>query len=117
MLVHHARRIPFAEGAPTQCASPTDHTDQVECPCRMRLARGISGHRGFSNGNRQTTDFGHYVKREQEVEDKGPHSGLSSNRSFPGFVTYLDVIGVKLVEDLKIFFEASADVSPNDGRV
>src|SRR5258708_28015492 len=117
MLEHHARRIPFGDGAPAQSGSPAGHTDQVECPCRMRLARGISGNRGFSNGNRQTTDFGHDVQREQEAEDKGLHSDLSTNRSFPGFVTYLDVIGVKLVEDLKVFFEASANLGTDDGRV
>jgi hypothetical protein len=83
----------------------------------MRLVRGISRNRGLSNRYQQTSDFGHYVKWNQEVVDKGAQSRFSPNRSFPGFAAYLDIISIKFVEDFKILFEAFADVGLDDGRV
>src|SRR6266404_4350576 len=117
MLVHYPRSIPFPECAPTQSARPTEHPDQVECPLRMRLACSVSRHRGLSNGYLQTADFGHYVKRNQEAEEKRAHSCLSANHFFLGFAAYLDIIGVKGVEDPKMLFEAFADVGLDDSRV
>src|SRR6266496_2953111 len=117
MLVHYPRSIPFPECAPTQSARPTGHPDQVECPLRMRLACSVSRHRDLSNGYLQTADFGHYVKRNQEVAEKRAHSCLSANLFFVGFAAYLDIIGVKGVEDPKMLFEAFADVGLDDSRV
>ena len=34
-----------------------------------------------------------------------------------GFVASLDIVGIKLVEDLKIFFETSADLSIQNGSI
>jgi len=70
MLVHDPRSIPSPECAPTQSARPTGRPDQVECPLRMRVACCVSRHRDLSNGYLQTADFGHYVKRNQEVAEK-----------------------------------------------
>src|SRR5258706_16480727 len=67
MLVHYPRSIPFPECAPTHSARLTGHPDQVEGPLRMRLARSVSRHSNLSNRHLQTADFGHYVKRNQEV--------------------------------------------------
>src|SRR6266576_6999560 len=117
MLVHYARSIPSPEDAPAQSAGSTGHPDQLECPRRMRLVCSISRNRGLSNGYQQTTDFGHHVKRNQEVGEKRAHFRLSTNRFFPGFAAYLDIVIVKSVEDFKIFFEAFADVGPDDGRI
>src|SRR6266566_1357722 len=117
MLVHYPRSIPFPNCAPTHSARPTGHPDQVECPLRMRLACSVSRHRDLSNRHLQTADFGHYVKRNQEVAEKRAHSCLSANLFFVGFAAYLDIIGVKGVEDLKMLFEAFADVGPDDSRV
>ena len=116
MLVHYPRSIPFPECAPTHSARPTGHPDQVECPLRMRLAC-VSRHRDLSNRHLQTADFGHYVKRNQEVAEKRAHSCLSANLFFVGFAAYLDIIGVKGVEDPKMLFEAFADVGLDDSRV
>src|SRR5215472_7704540 len=117
MLVHYARPTPFPECAPTQSARPTGHPDQLQCPLRMRLACRVSRDRDLSNGYLQTTDFGHYVKRNQEVEEKCAHSCLSANHFFLGFAAYLDIIGVKGVEDRKVLFEAFADAGLDDSRV
>jgi hypothetical protein len=83
----------------------------------MRLTCGISRNRGLSDGYQKATDFGHYVKRDKEVEEKRAYPRLSTNRFFPGFAACLDVIGVKGIEDLKVLFEAFADVGLDDGRV
>jgi hypothetical protein len=83
----------------------------------MRLVRSISRDRGLSNRYQETTNFGHYVKWDKEVEEKRAYSRLSTNQFFPGFSAYLDVISVKFIEDLKILFEAFTDVRPDDGRV
>src|SRR6266436_6668756 len=117
MLGHYPRSIPFPECAPTHSARPTGHPDQVECPLRMRLACSVSRHRDLSNRHLQTADFGHYVKRNQEVAEKRAHSCLSANLFFVGFAAYLDIIGVKGVEDPKMLFEAFADVGLDDSRV
>src|SRR5260370_20588954 len=117
MLVHYPRSIPFPDCAPTHSARPTGHPDQVECPLRMRLACSVSRHRDLSNGYLQTADFGHYVKRNQEVAEHRAHSYLSANHFFLGFAAYLDIIGVKGVEDPKMLFEAFADVRLDDSRV
>src|SRR6266403_1528896 len=50
--------------------NPAGYTDQFECPSGMRLVRSISRNRCLSNRYHQATDFGHYVKRNQEVGDK-----------------------------------------------
>src|SRR5262244_2238545 len=117
MLVHYLRSIPFPECAPTQRASSARHPDQVECPLRMRLACSVSRHRDLSNGYPQTADFGHYVKRNQEVAEKRAHSRLSTNHFLVGLAAYLDIIRVKGLEDPKILFEAFADVGLDDSRV
>jgi hypothetical protein len=83
----------------------------------MPLVCSISRNRGLSNGYQQTTDFGHYMKWDKEVEEKRAYFRLSTNRLFPGLAACLDVIGVKGVEDLKILFEALADVGLDDGRI
>ena len=70
IFVHGARSIPFPERAPTHGARPTGYTDEFECPRGMCLVSSISRNRGLSNRYQQTTDFGHYVKRNQEVGDK-----------------------------------------------
>jgi hypothetical protein len=57
------------------------------------------------------------MKRDQEVEEKWSHPGLSTNRFFKSFAAYLDIIGIEFLKDLKIFFEASADLGLDDGRV
>src|SRR5258705_12338095 len=117
MLVHHPRSIPSPDCAPTQSARPTGRPDQVECPLRMRLTCCVSRHRDLSNGYLQTADFGHYVKRNQEVAEKRAHSCLSANHFFLGFAAYLDFIGVKGVEDPKMLFQAFADVGLDDSLV
>jgi len=83
----------------------------------MRLFRSISRNRCLSNRYQETADFGHYVKRNQERGYKWPHSRFSPNRFFPDFAAYLDIISIKFVENLKILFEAFADVGLDDGRV
>src|SRR5258706_6307175 len=117
VLVHYPRSIPFPDCAPTQSARPTGHPDQVEGPLRMRLACSVSRHRNLSNRHLQTADFGHYVKRNQEVAEKRAHSCLSANLFFVGFAAYLDIIGVKGVEDPQMLFEAFADLGLDDSRV
>src|SRR5262249_57296953 len=67
MLVHYLRPAPCPKGAPTQGNCLAGRAHQIECPGRIRLARSIRRNRGLSNGYRQSTDFGHYVKRDQEV--------------------------------------------------
>jgi hypothetical protein len=83
----------------------------------MRLACSVSRHRDLSNGYLQTADFGHYVKRNQEIAEKCAHSCLSANYFFMGVAAYLDIIVVKGVEDPKMLFEAFADVGLDDSRV
>src|SRR5499433_3865829 len=117
MLVHYPRSIPFPECAPTQSASRARHRDQLECPLRRRVFCNVSRDRGLSNGYLHTTDFGHYVKRNQKVVEKCAHSRLSANHLLVDFATYLDIIGVKGLEDRKMLFEAFADVGLDDGRV
>src|SRR5258708_20891731 len=92
MLGHYPRSIPFPECAPTQSARPAGHPDQVECPLRMRLAGSVSRHRDLSNEYLQTADFGHYVKRNQEVAEKRAPSSLSPNLFFVGFAAYLHIL-------------------------
>jgi len=75
---------------------------------------GIAACRG---GYQQTADFGHHVKRDNEVEEKRACSRLSTNRFFCGFATYLDIVAVKCVKNLKVLFEALADLGLEDGRV
>src|SRR6266403_2120932 len=70
IFVHDARSIPSPEGAPTHGARPAGYTDQFERPCGMRLVRSISRNRCLSNRYHEATDFGHYVKRNQEVRDQ-----------------------------------------------
>src|SRR5580704_9996682 len=69
VFVHDARTIPFPEGAPTHGGRLARYTDKFERPRGMGLVCSISRHRCLSNGYQQTTDFGHYVKRNQEVGD------------------------------------------------
>jgi hypothetical protein len=83
----------------------------------MRLACNISRNCGLPDGYQKATDFGHYVKRDKEVEEKRAYSRLSTDRFFPGLAACLDVIGVKGVKDRKVLFEAFADLSLDDGRV
>src|SRR5262249_37507310 len=117
MLVHYARSAPFPEGAPAQSAGSAGHPDQFESPLRMRFVCSISGNRGLSEGYQQTADFGHHVKRNQEVGEKCAHSRLSTNRFFCGFATYLDIVVIKCVKNLKVLFEAFVDLGLEDGRV
>src|SRR6266566_9816935 len=79
MLVHYPRSIPFPECAPTQSASPSRHPDQLEGPLRIGVVCNVSRDRGLSNRYLQTADFGHYVKRNQEVVEKCAHARLSAN--------------------------------------
>ncbi len=67
MLIHNARPAPFPESAPAKRTGLTRRPNQIECPRGMRLSGGISWYRGLSNGQRETADFGHYMKRDQEV--------------------------------------------------
>ena len=83
----------------------------------MCLACSISRNRGFSNRYRKTTNFGHYVKRDKEVEEKRAYFRFSAYRGPLGFAADFDIIGVKGVEDLKILFEALGDLGPDDGYV
>src|SRR3981189_3100928 len=85
ILVDDPRPTPFPEDAPAQCATSAGRSDQIKCPGRMRLACSISGDRGLSNGYQQTTDFGHGVQREQEIEEKRAHFRLSANCPSPAF--------------------------------
>jgi hypothetical protein len=56
------------------------------------------------------------MKGNQEAEKKRTHPLLSTNRFLPWF-RCLNIVGIKLVEDLKIFFAASGDLSMDDGCV
>src|ERR1700730_1334772 len=117
MFVHYARPVPFPEGAPAQSAGSARHPDQVECPRGMRLICSVSRNRALSNRYQQATDFGHYVKRDQEAEKKGAHSLLSTDRHFVGFATYLDIVAVECVKNLIVLFEAFTDFGLDDRRV
>ena len=117
MLVHYARPVPFPESAPAHRAGPTRDTDQLERPRRLRLACNISRNRALSNGYQQTIDFGHYMEGHQEVSQECAHSRLSTNRFFPSVAGYLDILVVKDVEDLKVLFEAIADVGLDNGLI
>jgi hypothetical protein len=117
IFVHDARTIPFPEGAPTHGARLAGYTDEFERPRGMSLVCGISRHHCLSNGYQQTPNFGHYVKWNQEGRDQGAHSRFSPNWFFRSFAFYLDIVGVKFVEDLKKLFEALTDVGLDDGRV
>src|SRR5262245_25634117 len=64
MLVHYLRPAPCPKGAPTQGNCFAGPARQIECPGRIGLACRIRRNRGLSNGYRQSTDFGHYVKRD-----------------------------------------------------
>jgi len=57
------------------------------------------------------------MKWNQEGENKLAHARLSANRLFRGFAAPLDIVGIKRLEDLQIFFVASGDVSMDDGCV
>jgi hypothetical protein len=81
------------------------------------LACSIARNRGFSNRYRKTTNFGHYVKRDKEVEEKRAYFRFSTYRCPLGFAADFDIIGVKCVEDLKILFEALGDFGPDDSCV
>ncbi len=83
----------------------------------MCLACNISRNRGFTKRYRKTTNFGHYVKRDKEVEEKRAYFRFSAYRCPLGFAADFDIIGVKCVEDLKILFEAFGDFGPDDGCV
>src|SRR5580658_1315318 len=117
MLQHYTRFVPFPEGAPTRSADSACRPDQLQCPRRMGLAGSISGNRLFSNGYRHATNLGHCVERNQETGKKRAHSRFSANRFFHGFTAPLDVVGIELVENFKIFFVASCDLSLDDGCV
>ena len=64
----------------------------------MRLICGVSVKWAFPNVYGQAADFGHYVKREQEIEEKCTHSRFSPDQLLPIFAAYLDIIGVECVE-------------------
>src|SRR5882672_2259956 len=82
----------------------------------MGLVDSISRNRRFWNGDRHTTDFGHCMKGSQEAQKKRTHP-LLSNRFFHGFAASLNIVGIKLVEDLKIFLVVSGDLGMDDGCV
>jgi len=81
----------------------------------MCLAYSITRNRGFSNRYRKTTNFGHYVKRDKEVEEKRAYFRFSEYRL--RVAADFDIICVKGVEDLKILFEAFGDFGLYDGCV
>ena len=81
----------------------------------MCLACNIFRNRGFSNRYRKTTNFGHYVTQDKEVEEKRAYFRFSTDRLC--FAADFDIIGVKCVEDLKLLFEAFGDFCPDDGCV
>ena len=83
----------------------------------MGFVCSISRNRGLSEGYQQTADFGHHVKRNQEVGEKCAHSRLSTDGFFAGFAAYLDIVGVKYIKDLKVLFEAIADLGLDDGGI
>jgi hypothetical protein len=83
----------------------------------MRLVCSISRNRCLSNRYQETAYFGHDVKRNQERGDKSADSRFSTNRFFPVFAAYLDVISIEIVEDLKIFLAALASFCLDDGLV
>jgi hypothetical protein len=116
-FVHDTRPVPSVESAPGHGAGLTRRPDQFQNPHRMRLTDRISRNRGLSNGYRHPTAFGHYGKGDQEVQEQWAQSFLPTNRLFPSIAGYFDIIGVKFVEDLKIFFETSGDLGLNGGRI
>jgi hypothetical protein len=71
----------------------------------------------LSNLYRQAANFGHYMKRGKDIEKERPNSLLAAYRAGPCLGGHLDIIGVECVENLKIFFPASADISRDDGRI
>jgi len=115
MLQHYPRFVPFPEGAPGHSADFAGDPEQLQCPRRMGLVDNISRNRRFANGYRHTSDLGHCMKRKLEAEKKCAHSRLSANRLLRGFAASLDIVGIVLVEDVQIFFVATADLSMDDG--
>ena len=82
----------------------------------MRLVFSVSGIAVCQMDINKTTDFGHDAKRNQEVGDS--HRAAHFHEwVLPRFRCYIDIIGVKLIEEFKILFEAFADIGMNDGRV
>jgi len=54
---------------------------------------------------------------KQKIEEKCTYRRLSTDTLLPAFAAYLDIIGVECVENLKIFFPASADIGSDDGGI
>src|SRR5579862_1102728 len=59
MLQDYTRLVPFPQDAPGHSADFAGNRDQFQCPRRLGLVVSISRNRPFSNGYRQTTEFGH----------------------------------------------------------
>src|SRR5258708_40161908 len=104
------RFVPVPEGAAAHGVAFACRPDQLQCPRRMGLIDNISRNRRLSNGYRHTTDLGHRMKWNQEAENKLAHARLSANRLFRGIAASLNILDIKLVEDLQIFLVPSADV-------
>ena len=83
----------------------------------MCLICGVSVYWALSNLYRQAADLGHYMNRDQEFEKECPHPLPAKYRATLSAVADLDLIGVKRVKNLKIFFPTAAGIGGKDGRI
>src|SRR5262245_61715930 len=79
----------------------------------MSCGNRISRDGRLAGGYRQTSNFHHHMKWEQEVVDETTHSGFASNRLAHRFAADFDIVGVEGIEDFQTFLHAG-DVSAQD---
>jgi hypothetical protein len=83
----------------------------------MCLICGVSVNRAFSNLYRQAANLGHYMNRDKEFEKECANPLPAKYRASLCAIADLDMLGVKRIKNLKIFFPAAADVGGNDSGI
>jgi hypothetical protein len=83
----------------------------------MCLVCGVSVNWALSNVYRQAANLGHYMKWGQEFEKECANPFPAKYRAALCAVGDLDMIGVKCVNNLKVFFPPSADIGSDDGGI
>src|ERR1700735_258159 len=83
----------------------------------MCLSCGVSENRAFSNRSRQAANLSHYMKRDKEFGEECANLLPAKYQATLRAVADLDMIRVERVKNLKICFQATADVGGDDGGI
>src|SRR6267143_1861541 len=108
ILADDSRLLPSPSDRPTDTDGSSRYTHEFERPLRMLLVKRIAGDRPFTDRNRQPANFGHHVKRHEKAEQTRFQAISPNQRLRRRVAVYLDIVGVKLVDDRQEFFVARA---------